>query len=71
MTLALANGGARILEEGIAQRAGDIDVVYCHGYGFPRFGVGRCTCRSTDYVVAERITFQQTLNPVVGTRSAP
>ena len=32
----LINEGARILEEGIALRAGDIDVVYCHGYGFPK-----------------------------------
>jgi 3-hydroxyacyl-CoA dehydrogenase len=33
---ALANEGARVLEDGIAQRAGDIDVIYCHGFGFPR-----------------------------------
>jgi 3-hydroxyacyl-CoA dehydrogenase len=33
--LALVNEGARILEEGIALRAGDIDIVYVHGYGFP------------------------------------
>ena len=32
---ALVNEGARILEEGIAQRASDIDVVYLTGYGFP------------------------------------
>jgi 3-hydroxyacyl-CoA dehydrogenase len=32
---ALVNEGARILEEGIAQRSGDIDVVYLNGYGFP------------------------------------
>ena len=32
---ALVNEGARILEEGIAARAGDIDVVYLNGYGFP------------------------------------
>jgi 3-hydroxyacyl-CoA dehydrogenase len=32
---ALVNEGARILEEGIAQRASDIDVVYLMGYGFP------------------------------------
>ncbi|TPW01729.1 MAG: fadN, partial [Alphaproteobacteria bacterium] len=31
----LVNEGARILEEGIAQRPGDIDVVYLHGYAFP------------------------------------
>ena len=40
LTLALANEGAKILEEGIAQRASDIDVVYCYGYGFPRFRGG-------------------------------
>lgn len=34
--LALVNEGARLLAEGIAQRAGDIDVVYLNGYGFPR-----------------------------------
>lgn len=32
---ALVNEGARILDEGIALRAGDIDVVYLAGYGFP------------------------------------
>lgn len=32
---ALVNEGARILEEGIAQRASDIDLVYLMGYGFP------------------------------------
>ncbi len=31
----LINEGARILEEGIAQRASDIDIVYIYGYGFP------------------------------------
>jgi 3-hydroxyacyl-CoA dehydrogenase len=33
---ALANEGARVLEEGYATRAGDIDVIYCYGFGFPR-----------------------------------
>ncbi len=32
---ALVNEGARILEEGIAVRASDIDLVYLNGYGFP------------------------------------
>lgn len=31
----LVNEGARILEEGIAARASDIDVVWVNGYGFP------------------------------------
>jgi 3-hydroxyacyl-CoA dehydrogenase len=33
---ALVNEGARILEEGVALRASDVDVVWVHGYGFPR-----------------------------------
>jgi 3-hydroxyacyl-CoA dehydrogenase len=33
---ALANEGARILEEGYATRASDIDVVYAYGFGYPR-----------------------------------
>src|SRR6185312_16295125 len=32
---ALVNEGADILEEGIAARASDIDVIYVAGYGFP------------------------------------
>jgi 3-hydroxyacyl-CoA dehydrogenase len=31
----MINEGARILEEGIAARASDIDVVWVNGYGFP------------------------------------
>jgi 3-hydroxyacyl-CoA dehydrogenase len=31
----LVNEGAQILEEGIAARASDIDIVYMSGYGFP------------------------------------
>ena len=37
---ALVNEGARLLEEGIAQRASDIDMVYLTGYGFPVFRGG-------------------------------
>ncbi|NMO22564.1 3-hydroxyacyl-CoA dehydrogenase [Pyxidicoccus fallax] len=37
---ALVNEGARILEEGIAQRASDIDLVYLTGYGFPVYRGG-------------------------------
>jgi 3-hydroxyacyl-CoA dehydrogenase len=34
--LALIREGAMVLEEGIALRAGDVDVVWLNGYGFPR-----------------------------------
>ena len=37
---ALVNEGARILEEGIALRASDVDLVYLAGYGFPAFRGG-------------------------------
>ena len=36
----LVNEGARIVDEGIALRAGDIDVVYVNGYGFPAWRGG-------------------------------
>jgi 3-hydroxyacyl-CoA dehydrogenase len=31
----MINEGARILEEGIARRSSDIDLVWLHGYGWP------------------------------------
>jgi len=37
---ALINEGAKILEEGIALRASDIDLVYTNGYGFPPYRGG-------------------------------
>jgi 3-hydroxyacyl-CoA dehydrogenase len=37
---ALVNEGARILEEGIALRAVDVDMVYLTGYGFPPYRGG-------------------------------
>jgi 3-hydroxyacyl-CoA dehydrogenase len=36
----LINEGFRILEEGVALRAADIDVVWASGYGFPRYRGG-------------------------------
>jgi 3-hydroxyacyl-CoA dehydrogenase len=35
LLFALINRGAYLLEEGIALRPGDIDIVYVYGYGFP------------------------------------
>jgi len=40
LVYALVNEGARILEEGIAQRASDIDLIYVNGYGFPAWRGG-------------------------------
>ena len=36
----LVNEGAKILEEGLALRASDIDTIWIHGYGFPRYRGG-------------------------------
>ncbi len=38
--IALANEGARVVEDGFATRASDIDVVYVYGFGFPRYRGG-------------------------------
>ena len=36
----MINEGAKILDEGIAVRASDIDVVYVYGYGWPVYRGG-------------------------------
>jgi 3-hydroxyacyl-CoA dehydrogenase len=40
LVFALVNEGALILDEGIASKASDLDMVYLSGYGFPRFRGG-------------------------------
>ncbi|SOE81720.1 3-hydroxyacyl-CoA dehydrogenase [Caballeronia arationis] len=40
LVLALVNEGATILDEGIASKASDIDMVYLTGYGFPLYRGG-------------------------------
>ena len=37
---ALITEGEKILQQGIAERAGDIDVIWLNGYGFPRYRGG-------------------------------
>jgi 3-hydroxyacyl-CoA dehydrogenase len=37
---ALINEGAKVLDEGLALRASDIDIIYIYGYGFPAFRGG-------------------------------
>jgi 3-hydroxyacyl-CoA dehydrogenase len=60
---ALINRGAYLLEEGIALRPGDIDIVYVYGYGFPphhggpmwyadEVGVARVYARIRDFETA-------------------
>jgi 3-hydroxyacyl-CoA dehydrogenase len=60
----LINEGARILEEGVAQRAGDIDIVYLYGYGFPAHRGGPMFYGSTvglDKVYARICAFRDSL----------
>ena len=40
MILPMIDEAARIVEEGIALRPSDVDLVEVHGYGFPRFRGG-------------------------------
>jgi 3-hydroxyacyl-CoA dehydrogenase len=62
--LALVNEGAKILEEGIAQRASDIDMVYLTGYGFPLFRGGpMCWAESIGLYGAVRAMNRFAQNP--------
>jgi 3-hydroxyacyl-CoA dehydrogenase len=62
----MINEGARVLEDGIALRASDIDVVYTSGYGFPRYRGGPMYYADTVGLkkIYDRILeFQRTLDP--------
>jgi 3-hydroxyacyl-CoA dehydrogenase len=37
---ALINEGGKLLDEGVARAAADIDAIWCGGYGFPRYRGG-------------------------------
>jgi 3-hydroxyacyl-CoA dehydrogenase len=63
---AMINEGARILEEGVALRASDIDIVYTSGYGFPRYRGGPMFYADTvglSVIVEKILEFQRTLDP--------
>ena len=63
---AMINEGALLLEEGIACRASDIDIVYSSGYGFPRYRGGPMFYADTVglKVIYDRIlAFQKVLDP--------
>ena len=61
---ALVNEGARILEEGIALRAVDIDIVYLTGYGFPAW-------RGGPMFYADTIGLEKCAGEDRGVREAP
>jgi 3-hydroxyacyl-CoA dehydrogenase len=59
---ALVNEGAKILEEGVAQRASDIDLIYVNGYGFPAWRGGPMFYADTvglDKVYARVLDFER------------
>lgn len=62
----MTNEDALLLEEGIALRASDIDVVYTAGYGFPRYRGGPMFYADTvglKVVYDKILEFQRTLDP--------
>ena len=62
LIFALVNEGMQILAEGIAQRPGDIDVVYIYGYGFPAWRGGPmhyADAVGLDKVLARIMEFQE------------
>jgi 3-hydroxyacyl-CoA dehydrogenase len=63
---AMINEGALLLEEGIAVRASDIDIVYASGYGFPRYRGGPMFYADTvglKVIYDKILEFRKTLDP--------
>ncbi|BBO21676.1 MAG: 3-hydroxyacyl-CoA dehydrogenase [Rhodocyclaceae bacterium] len=63
---AMINEGALLLEEGIAIRASDIDIVYTSGYGFPRYRGGPMFYADTvglKVIYDKILEFQKVLDP--------
>jgi 3-hydroxyacyl-CoA dehydrogenase len=64
LVLALVNEGAKILEEGIAAKASDIDMVYLTGYGFPLWRGGpMCWADQIGLMKAVRLMRRFAANP--------
>jgi len=64
--IALINEGAKILGEGKAYRASDIDVVYANGYGFPPYRGGPMHYGDSlglDYIAAKVREYADTVGP--------
>ena len=69
----MINEGAKILEEGIAQRSSDIDVIYAYGYGFPGFRGGPMFYADTvglRKIVDSIKSFREGYRGTLGSRSA-
>ena len=65
-TAAMVEEGFRILTEGIARRAADIDLVLVHGYGFPRWRGGpmHWAARTGLAAIADRIAGHAAADPL-------
>jgi 3-hydroxyacyl-CoA dehydrogenase len=73
MTYPMINEGARILDEGIAARPGDIDIVWLYGYGWPVFRGGPMYYAEQLGLprVAERLAYYATMDRDDTLRPAP
>ena len=71
LLLALINEAASILDEGIARKASDIDLVLVHGYGFPRFRGGPLCHADTMGldVIRDRLAVLEAADPVIWKRA--
>ena len=69
----MINEGARILEEGIAERASDIDLVWLYGYGWPRQTGGPMFLADQVGlpIVAERLAYMAALDKDETLRTVP
>lgn len=67
LIFALINEGAHILEEGIAARASDIDVIWLNGYGFPRY-LGGPMCYADEIGLDRVISGVKALQQQLGDR---
>ena len=72
LLLALINEAASILDEGIARKASDIDLVLVHGYGFPRFRGGPLCHADTIGldVIRDRLAALEAADPVIWKRAS-
>jgi 3-hydroxyacyl-CoA dehydrogenase len=65
----MINEGAKILDEGIAERASDIDVIWLYGYGWPIYRGGPMFWADTIGLkhIADRLAFyaKETKNPAL------
>jgi 3-hydroxyacyl-CoA dehydrogenase len=66
--LPLMNVGCDVLEEGVAYRASDIDIVYLYGYGFPAYRGGPMFWAEHEVGLAKALEKIRAYSQVVGER---